>query len=205
MPKSLLEGFKKFRAEHYEGHNALMPRLSQQGQNPEYFIISCMDSRSLPGIIFKQPPGSFMTHTPPGAIVRSYKKGTALSAGLQVALVLNNVRTIIVLGHTGCAAISALVNKIDDPEISSFVDVAQEGLKKASELCGPQCSHAALIRHAEEQIVLQSVENLKTYPSVANLLKTGELDIKPWLFDMDTGELLAFNAVTDHFEPIQSA
>jgi carbonic anhydrase len=199
MADPLLEGFKKFRKAHYEGRNAVMPRLAAEGQTPTHFIISCIDSRSNPGTIFQPVPGTFLAHKAMGAIVRPYKKGTALSAALQFAIVHNKVTEIVILGHTGCGAIKAMVDKIDDDEVSSFIDVAQTGLKKARDLCGPRCAPSDLLRHAEEQIVLLSLENLKGYPSVKNALAAGTLIIKSWLFDMDSGNLLEHDEKTDKF------
>jgi carbonic anhydrase len=202
MTDPLLEGFRQFREENYGGSNTLMRRLVQDGQSPTHFIISCIDSRSNPGTIFRPAPGTFLAHKAMGAIVRPYKKGTALAAALQFAIVHNKVKEIVILGHTGCGAIKALVDKIEDEEISSFIDVAQVGLKKARELCGPQCAPGDLLRHAEEQIVLQSTENLRAYPSVKNALAAKTLVLKSWLFDMDTGNLFEYCADKQSFLPI---
>ena len=206
MADKLLEGFKRFREEHYHGgDDALMRQLAKKGQNPHYFIISCMDSRSLPGIIFDADPGTFFPFTPMGAIVRPYKQGTALAAGLEFALEIMNVKEVIVLGHTGCGAIQALVENTDNKEIGSFVDVAQEGLARAKDLCGETCSHEKLLRLTEQQIVLLSTANLKGYPSIKKGLAAGTIKVRSWLFDMDLGNLSEhdpeddrFVAITDH-------
>jgi carbonic anhydrase len=202
MTQKLIEGFKRFRAEHYGGKDALMPRLALQGQTPEFFIISCMDSRSLPGIIFDAAPGAFFPFTPMGAIVREYKQGTALAAGLEFALNIIGVKQIVILGHTGCGAIEALVGNTDNKEISSFVDVAQEGLSRAKKLCGENCTKDKLLRLAEKEIVHLSAENLRTYPSIAKGLKDGSLRIHQWLFDMDSGNLLEYSDAKSSFVPI---
>ncbi len=200
MAHSLLTGFQKFRAAHYECDGGLMPELVEKGQSPDYFVISCIDSRSDPGTIFQPEPGTFFAHKAMGAIVRPYKKGTALAAALQFALEHNNTKEIIVLGHTGCGAIKALVEKIDDEEISSFVDVAKSGLEKAKRNCDAiSCSHDELLRHTEEQIVLESVKNLETYPSVQKALKNKKILIKAWLFDMLSGQLLEFSTNENNF------
>src|SRR5690606_20624636 len=107
MKYDLIKGFAKFRQAAYAAKNSLMRRLARQGQSPDYFIISCIDSRGDPGSIFKAPAGTFFAHKAMGAIVRPYKKGTALSAALQFALNHNKVSTIIVLGHTSCGAVQA--------------------------------------------------------------------------------------------------
>lgn len=202
MTHTLIDGFRKFRAELY-GKGALMPKLVREGQKPEFFIISCIDSRSNPGTIFRPEPGTFFAHKAMGAIVRPYKQGTALAAALQFALIHNEVKEIIILGHTGCGAVRALVEKLDDPEISSFVDVAQTALDKARTCCGDTCPHDELLRLSEEQIVLQSMENLKGYPSVRQALRENRVLIRPWLFDMESGNLLEhdgreFKPITDH-------
>jgi carbonic anhydrase len=202
MAKSLIQGFKMFRKDNYEG-DALMKRLVKDGQSPDYFIISCIDSRSNPGTIFRPEPGTFFAHKAMGAIVRPYKKGTALAAALQFALMHNTtVKEIIVLGHTGCGAIKAMVEKIDDEEISSFVNVAQEGLENAKHRCGNTCTHDELLRHSEEEIVLLSAENLKSYPSVATALQESRVVIRPWLFDMERGELLQYSPDFKEFVPL---
>lgn len=201
MANLLLKGFKMFRKDNYEG-NTLMKRLVKDGQSPDYFIISCIDSRSNPGTIFRPEPGTFFAHKAMGAIVRPYKKGTALAAALQFALVHNKVKEIIVLGHTGCGAIKAMVEKIDDEEIASFVGVAQEGLEKAKARCSNSCTHDELLRHSEEEIVLLSSENLKSYPSVAKALEENRVIIRPWLFDMESGELLQYNTDFKEFVPL---
>lgn len=202
MPKTdrfntLIEGFLAFRRYSYQGQDALMPRLVEEGQFPDYFIISCIDSRSNPGTIFRPAPGTFFAHKAMGAIVRPYKQGTALAAALQFALMHNKVDKIVILGHTGCGAIKALVEQIDDEEIASFVAVAKAGLEKAKALAAD--SDATLFRHAEEQIVLQSLENLKTYPSVQKALAENRLEIRAWLFEMETGEMFEYNEAANDF------
>lgn len=197
---SLIEGFLSFRHYNYQGDKAQMPRLVEEGQFPDYFIISCIDSRSNPGTIFRPAPGTFFAHKAMGAIVRPYRQGTALAAALQFALNYNKVDKIVILGHTGCGAIKALVDNLDDDEIRSFIDVARAGLEKAKSLSSEDDS--CLFRHAEEQIVLQSMENLKTYPSVQKALAENRLDIRAWLFEMETGELFSYDPAAGAFEAI---
>jgi carbonic anhydrase len=192
MTQKLIDGFLDFRAGAYDSAESAMRDLVKLGQSPDYFIISCIDSRGNPGTIFKPAPGTFFAHKAMGAIVRPYKKGTALAAALQFALEYNKVGKIIILGHTGCGAVKALVEGMPDEEISSFVEVARAGLDKAKALASDEETHDDLYRHAEEQIVLQSAENLKSYPSVAKALRENRVTITAWLFDMHEGDLLEY-------------
>lgn len=200
--EALLEGFRWFRKRAYEGAHPLMPQLAKDGQSPDYFIISCIDSRSNPGTIFQPVPGTFMAHKAMGAIVRPYAKGTALAAALQFALEHNAVKEIIVLGHTGCGAIDALIKGIDAEEITSFLEVAQAGLQKAKHACGKDCGSEQLARATEEQIVIESIENLKGYPAVAKALAAEKAILRGWLFDMKGGNLFEYNNAAKKFEAI---
>lgn len=188
MTNKLLEGFQSFRQFQYETDDPLMLRLIEEGQKPEYFVISCIDSRANPATIFRAQPGTLFNFMAMGAIVRPHKVGTALSAGLQFALDYIGVKKLIILGHTHCGAIKALAEDLDDNEISGFIDVAHEGFERAKCTCGSD-DHEALLRATEQEIVLQSMENLKSYPAVARALENG-LQIKGWIFDMEAGKLL---------------
>lgn len=202
MTNKLIQGFEDFKRYQYEDGTALMPRLVEDGQDPDFFIISCIDSRANPATIFRVRPGTFLGFKVMGAIVRPYNSGTALAASLQFALKYAGVKTIVILGHTHCGAIEALIKNTDDPEIASFIDVAQCALTRAKTCCSP---HEDLSARTVQETVLQSIQNIKTYPSVATALAEKRLEIKPWVFDMQQGNLLeydvhdaAFNVITTH-------
>ncbi len=201
MAEDLIRGFEDFRRCQYSDNEALMPKLVEEGQSPKYFIISCIDSRSNPATIFHALPGTFFAHKAMGAIVRPYQKGTALAAALQFALEYKKVETVIVLGHTQCGAIEALAESLDDEEISSFINVARHALAKAQGCCE---GHDEILARTEQEVILESVDNLKSYPSVAKALAEGNVKIKPWLFDMKAGNLLEYNDETQAFEVINT-
>lgn len=202
MTHELIKGLQSFKRYNYDKDGGLMPDLVAAGQNPKYFIISCIDSRCNPGTIFRAKPGTFFAHKAMGAIIRPYHQGTALAAPLQFAINYNKVEKIIVLGHTKCGAVKALIDNIDDPEISSFITVAKNGLDRARDIWGKKCSHDDLHRHTEEQIILESTENLKKYPAVAKAIEEGRIEIKSWLFDMEHGDLLEHCAGSNEFQTI---
>ena len=198
MTERLIQGFeKRFRPRAYEGEKALMPELVTDGQKPEYFIISCADSRCDPGVIFDAAPGEFFGFKAIGAIVRPYKTGTALAASLQFAINALRIEKLILLGHTQCGAIKALHDNTEDPEIAGFIDVAQGAMEDARKISERgQHNHDgedSLLRIAEEQVLLASAKNLMSYPSVANAVKEGRLKIESWMFEMEHGHILQYN------------
>lgn len=199
MTDNLLAGLEDFRTHHYSEEPDLMAQLVQHGQDPKYFIVSCIDSRCDPATIFNAAPGIFFAHKAMGAIVRPYHKGTALSTALQFAIKYNKVEKLIVLGHTQCGAVKALAEKLDDEEIQSFINVAKSALEKVKSCCS---DHNDILARTEEEVVLQSAENLKTYPAVRDALAAGHVEIKPWIFDIATGHISEHNPATGKFETI---
>ncbi len=199
MTDELVKGLADFKRYQYTEESTLMNKLAEEGQSPKYFIVSCIDSRVNPGIIFRAPPGTFFTHKAMGAIVRPYSKGTALAAALQFALNYNKVETLIVLGHTQCGAIKALADNINDEEISSFINVAQHALTKAKACCS---DHDEILAKTEQEVVLESTQNLREYPSVKKALQEGRVKIVSWIFDIKDGDLLEYNETTKTFEII---
>lgn len=194
MPQKLISGFREFK----KTHGQTLATLVEKGQDPEYFIISCIDSRSNPGTIFNAEPGVFFGHKAMGAIVRPYKKGTALAAALHFAIEYNNVKEIIVLGHTGCGAIQALINKIDCDEIGGFLDVAQHACEHAKQKVGDD-NEQSLQSETERQVTLMSLRNLLTYPSVKNAFDEGRINIRGWIFDMTDGDIFEYNVDANDF------
>ncbi len=196
MTQDLLKGLQEFKKYHYDTENSRMQMLAELGQDPKYFIISCIDSRCNPVTIFLAQPGIFFTHKAMGAIVRPYRQGTALSAALQFALEYNNIENVIIMGHTGCGAIKALAEKLDDPEISSFIEVARHAHTKAVSCCDNQDD---IIAHTEQGVILESMENLKNYPCVKKALKERRINVKAWQFDMRSGDLYEYNTDKNGF------
>jgi len=200
MTKDLIHGAAEFKRYHYGDDNDTMKNLVEMGQDPKYFIISCIDSRCNPYTIFRAPPGLFFTHKAMGAIVRPYKKGTALAAALQFAINYNKIEHVIVLGHTECGAIKALVSDIEDEDIKSFINVAKHGMEKA---CECSSDEQEIIGHTEKNVILESMTNLKTYPSVSSALKKRKIKLKAWQFDMTSGDLLEYNTRAKKFKVLK--
>lgn len=202
MTDKLLEGFeKRFLPKAYGDDGALMPELVAYGQQPDYMIISCADSRSDPGIIFDAHPGVFFGFKAVGAIVRPYKAGTALSASLQYALHYLKVPKLILLAHTHCGAVKALHDNTEDPELASFMDVMHDAMDKAREITGEGSDEETLLREAERQVLDLSYTYLLDYPAVKEALAENRLVIERLIFDMRLGKVLRFDAQTGAYNP----
>jgi carbonic anhydrase len=54
----------------------------------------------------------------------------------------------------------------------------------------------------EQESIIISLKNLMTYPYIAKRMKENKLNIFGWHFNIETGEIMAFDNNTKFFEPI---
>jgi carbonic anhydrase len=52
--------------------------------------------------------------------------------------------------------------------------------------------------------VLVQLDNLRTYPKVAALLAKGALTLHGWIYEIESGQILAYDPQVSHFVPITS-
>lgn len=114
------------------------------------------------------------------------------------------VQHIIVLGHTQCGGIHALLEgglAKDDTFISAWMRIADAARKKIEREFTDASSE---LRHraCEQQTILVSLNNLMTFSWIGERVEQGRLALHGWYFDIERGELLGYNATTDKFEAL---
>lgn len=201
---TLMRGFKSFCDKNYRESN-LMPELVSKGQHPGFLIISCMDSRAAPEILFDLKPGACFTHRPMGALVQPYDPDSRSSREIDAKLtfaIQKGVRHIIVLGHTHCGAAIGLASGTKDPHIKPWLEVGKAALKRAQVRTKTRDTET-LAREVEKQIIVTDIHNLMQYPAVKDNI--GRIALSGWLFDMERGEILSLNPATGDFAQIEGA
>ncbi|WP_112324138.1 carbonic anhydrase [Oceanibium sediminis] len=82
------------------------------GQQPFAAIVACADSRAVPEFIFDQGPGDLFVVRVAGNFIND--DGLA---SLEFGAAVLGIKTIVVLGHTGCGAVDATIKSIRDKEL----------------------------------------------------------------------------------------
>jgi carbonic anhydrase len=203
-PTALIDGYRRFRATRYPEEAARYAGLAD-GQAPKTMVIACADSRVDPATIFGVAPGELFivrnvaNLVPPCVAPSASLHGT--SAALEFAVDSLRVENIVVMGHGGCGGIAASLAEADDRPIGQFItpwvsllkDVRDEMLATAPE--DPQTS-------LEHGGIRQSLENLKTFPFIAEAVAEGRLTLHGAWFAIGLGELHWLNGTTGHFDTI---
>lgn len=93
----------------------------QNGQSPEFVTVCCSDSRVLQDEMFEnRTPGHVFTCSNIGnRVVENTNAGTSVSGDVLYPLEHTGTETVVVIGHTGCGAVTAtykdILDKIDEP------------------------------------------------------------------------------------------
>ncbi|MDO8413806.1 MAG: carbonic anhydrase [Gallionellaceae bacterium] len=208
VPQQLVQGFLRFREQHFGRADGLFQQLVVKGQNPKTLVVACCDSRVDPALVLDCAPGDLfvirnVANLVPPSEGRIGHHGT--SAALEFGVRNLGVEHIIVLGHAHCGGIRALVETggINNPD--SFIDDWMHLVESARADVVQEMPTASLdekVRACEQRALLVSLHNLLTFPWVRERVEQGKLTLHGWYFDIEHGQLLHYNARTNAFESL---
>lgn len=152
-------------------------------QYPVAAILGCADARVAPELVFDQGPGDlFVTR-----VAGNYMNTDNL-ASLEYAVEFLHAPLVMVLGHTNCGAISAVLKNAKKNEalpghIYLLVDALQPGIAQAIKEGGGD-----LQVHAVEANVRHNVERLRrAQPILTQHLAKKSIDVVGAVYDLSTG------------------
>jgi len=206
--KYLINGYHQFRKEYFSTDDSLYKDLSEQGQSPRFLIVACSDSRVDPAIVLNCKPGDLFVIRNVANLIPPYEKDTGYhgtSAALEFGICGLQIRHLIVMGHSQCGGIRALMNRNKEEELHSFVskwmelaeEAKQEALSAAASLPFDEqvdlCSRAA---------VVHSIENLKSFPWIKERLEMKTLFLHGWHFNIAAGEISVYDPTVKQFKAL---
>lgn len=216
MPKHDLEkfiaGFEAFQQTYYGEDHQLFGELVN-GQHPRSLLIGCCDSRVDPGQLMGVEPGEIFVSrnvanlVPPCEPTDGGRHG--VSAAIQFAVQSLKVERIIILGHARCGGIRALMEGSPESKqaldfVGSWVRIAEPARRQTKAAYG-HTPFETQCRLCEKASILNSLNNLMTFPWVRDAVQGGRLSLHGWYFDIDRGELLAYSDRAGQFLPVVCA
>jgi carbonic anhydrase len=192
--KDLLEGHNRFRRGYWRRHKARFSVLAREGQRPPAMVIACADSRVAPELIFDCAPGEIFVVRNVSNLVPPYEPDTGkhgTSAALEFAVTALGVRSIVVLGHSQCGGIRALMNGPEGDHgdfIESWMTIAH---KARARVCDAPdgADFATLCARCERESIKDSLANLMTFPWIASRVAEGKLTLGGMHFNVQTGQV----------------
>lgn len=203
--KKLVEGVLRFQKEVFPQHRALYQDLAQ-GQEPQWLLITCSDSRVVPSLLAQAGPGELFICRNAGNIVPAHGEHSGgVAATIEYAVQVLRVKHIIVCGHSDCGAMKAVLHPervAGLPAVARWVEHAARARVVVLETASGESEDEMLARLTRENVLAQ-LDNLRTLPSVAAKLKTRALEIHGWLYDIPTGRFQWWDAAEACWRPIE--
>ncbi|WP_148716246.1 carbonic anhydrase [Chitinolyticbacter meiyuanensis] len=199
----LIGGFRRFQNKYFAGEGQLFETL-KRGQNPSTLFIACSDSRVDPAIITDCDPGDIFVVRNVANLVPPYEvDGTfhGVSSAIEYAVCVLKVKQIVVLGHFACGGIRALVEGYEPQTDADFVGRWVRIAERARyQVLAPGDDPAIRLRRCEMAAIVVSLDNLLSFPFIAERVERGELELAGWYFDLEQGALYQYNRGAGAFE-----
>lgn len=195
--QKMLKGYQSFRKKYVYGNRSIMKYLSYHGQKPEVMIVACCDSRVDPALILQCEPGDLFIVRNVANIVPPYEKDEmhhGTSAALEFGVRFLNVKHLILLGHSQCGGIQALLNRSaseNNDFIASWVSILKTDHDH-------HCSTDEFAKLA----LSQSHENCLKFPWIKDKVTKNELVIHRWFFDIKSGQVFAYSEKEKEFKAL---
>jgi len=205
---NFIAGSRRFQEKYFSEDKDLFEQL-RHGQQPKTLIVACADSRVDPALLTGAEPGDMFVIRNVANLVPPYEPAgnfASVPAALEFAVLSLEVEHVIVLGHAQCSGIHALMSGAGPGGefIGKWVSIAQRARERVlAEL--PAKPTALQERACEQAAILLSLENLMTYPWIAQRVTAGAMHLHGWYFDIADGSLLHYSPSSNAFEPIDAA
>jgi carbonic anhydrase len=191
-PADVLADLKEGNLRFVEGRLTHRDYLAQvaatsKGQYPKAVVVSCLDSRVPPEIVFDQGIGDLFV----GRIAGNFEN-TDLLGSLEFATKAAGSKLIVVLGHTSCGAVKGALDGVELGNLTEMLHNLDEVVAEVrSRLSGPpDSSNAKLVQAAVERNVYQTVDDILTRsPIIAEMVDSGELAVVGGVYDLATGRV----------------
>ena len=207
FPTLLLEGHRKFRNGTFLEQRDKYHTLAEEGQSPEVLVIGCSDSRVNPNEIFSLGAGDIFIVRNVANLVPPFEELGAyhgVSAALEFGVMHLKVKHVVVLGHTGCGGVKAMLDpatafRDDMTFINNWISMMAEPRDAVLQEMKDECETAKM-EALEQRCIQASLQNLRTFPFVRNQEAAGALQLHGAYFDVGPGLLHIHNQRTGGFE-----
>uniref|UniRef100_UPI0025DEB3F6 carbonic anhydrase family protein n=1 Tax=Thiocapsa sp. TaxID=2024551 RepID=UPI0025DEB3F6 len=171
-------------------HNRDLSAQAQRTASAQYpfaVILSCLDSRSAPEIIFDQGVGDLFVARVAGNVISDDMLGS-----FEFATKVSGSKVIVVMGHSACGAVMGACDGVELGHLTGLLakimpavdatPVSADAQRNASNADFVEAVTAANTK-------LQVAEILRQSPILKALVDQGEIKVVPAMHNLSTGEV----------------
>jgi carbonic anhydrase len=184
----LKEGNSRFINGSTKSRNLLQQvRLTgKKGQYPFAIVLSCMDSRGSPELIFDQGIGDIFSIRLAGNVLDQDQLG-----GLEYATKAVGSHLIVVMGHTRCGAVAGACSNVELGNLTQLLQKIQPAVitvKRENSKKEFSCDDTNIVDQIAAQNVLNVIKEIsEKSPVIRDLIASGKVRIVGAMQDLKTG------------------
>ncbi|HUA24953.1 MAG TPA: carbonic anhydrase family protein [Steroidobacteraceae bacterium] len=184
-----LERLKAGNARFVAGHPIhcnpqLQVKATAGGQAPFAAVLSCMDSRTAPELVFDQRIGDIFAVRIAGNFVN-----TDILGSLEYATQVAGAKLIVVLGHSDCGAVKGAIDHVQLGNLTAALENIRPAVSEVTDAGGPRDSkNKKFVQRVSERNVTDAVSQLTTRSKIlAGLVSKHKLLMVGAMHDVSTG------------------
>jgi carbonic anhydrase len=167
--------------------SAQAQRTASAGQYPFAVVLSCLDSRSAPEIIFDQGVGDLFVARVAGNVISDDMLGS-----FEFATKVSGSKVIVVMGHSACGAVMGACDGVELGHLTGLLAKITPAVEATPVAADAQrnASNAAFVEAVTEANTKRQVaEILRQSPILKALVDEGQIEVVPAMHDLGTGEV----------------
>lgn len=161
-------------------------------------FITCSDTDVSHTVLQQIKPNAAFIIQNPGNVIPPYHAQLDYSeiAGIEFALLLKGIHTIIICGHSHCHILNRCLHK-DTTDLPHHLD---KWMTQINDQIPYHPNTSA--NDAAKQNVLNQMQNIKKYPVVQEKMINDALKIHAWFFNSETNEISEWQKAANKFVAI---
>jgi len=181
----LQEGNKRFINKRLVDRDLIKQVLdTSSGQFPFAVVISCIDSRVPPEIIFDQGIGDIFSIRVAGNVINKDVLGS-----VEFACKIAGVKLIVVMGHTSCGAVKGACNEVELGNLTGLLKKIKPAIERVSarEVEMDKSHFIDEVAYENVQISLNTIFNDSTI--INEMVENNEVTCAKGMYSVETGEV----------------
>jgi carbonic anhydrase len=161
-------------------------KATSSGQYPFAVVLSCIDSRSSPEIVFDQGIGDLFV-----ARVAGNYAPTDVIGSIEFATKVAGAKLVVVMGHTECGAIKGACDNVELGNLTTVIQALRPAVDDVKNAEGDRTSkNKKFVLLVTEANIRRTVAKLRSEsPILRDLEQSGQIKIIGALNDISTGQV----------------
>lgn len=185
----LKEGNKRFVADAEHHYNYVSIRQhNAQGQHPFAVVLSCIDSRSIPDVLFDQSPGNLFVARIAGNVINADVLGS-----MEFATKYAGSKLVVVMGHTSCGAVQGACKIVGEDNLRVLLNEIQPAVTEFKRQKNNQkiCESSDYINAiARINVKFQMAKLLRNSATLRELINDKKIMLVGAMHDLATGKVV---------------